>query len=99
MKVYIAGPITGIPNRNAEAFDRAAAEFRAAGHEVVNPLEVNPPGSCESWADAMRKDIPHLLTCDRIHLLRGWQASKGASLEAYIASKVGIRPVFPGEIA
>ncbi len=62
MKVYIAGPITGIPDRNRHAFESMAIYLRRMGYEVVSPLEVNPPGSCRSWNEAMRRDIPHLVS-------------------------------------
>ena len=53
MRVYIAGPMSGIENSNFPAFHAAAAELRALGHEVVNPAELNPdPDS--PWAECMR---------------------------------------------
>lgn len=41
MKVYIAGPMTGLPNHNFEAFNAAAEAWRQAGWEVVNPAELD----------------------------------------------------------
>lgn len=39
MKVYIGGPMRGIPEFNFPAFNAAAAALRALGHTVFNPAE------------------------------------------------------------
>jgi hypothetical protein len=37
MKLYLAGPMSGIEHYNFPAFDKAAALLRDAGHTVFNP--------------------------------------------------------------
>lgn len=89
MKIYIAGPMTGLPDLNFPAFNMAAQILRGQGHTVVNPAELNgDPGL--SWQECMRTDIRELVTCDSIVLLPNWIRSRGARLEFHIASELGI---------
>lgn len=83
-RIYLAGPMTGIPNLNFQAFHAEAARLRAEGIEVINPAEINPDLNAR-WVDCMRADVPQLLSCTGIHLLSGWEKSRGARLEFGLA--------------
>ena len=108
-RTYIAGPMTGYANLNFPAFHAAAAEQRAAGHEVINPAEINGGAdelvACADmdaaelaahWQTCMRKDITQLMTCDRIVMLDGWTASRGATLEHHVAQALGMAVIEVG---
>jgi len=92
MRIYIAGPMTGLPDLNFPAFHAEAVKLRAAGHEVSNPAEINPDHSAH-WIDCMARDIPELLKCDAVKLLTGWEASDGATVERIYAKRKGM-PIF-----
>lgn len=88
-RVYVAGPMTGLPEFNFPAFNAEAAALRAQGFAVLNPAEHGIVEGAD-WADYLRHDIAGLVSCERIHLLRGWEKSKGARLEFQIATELGM---------
>jgi len=95
--VYVAGPMTGYPQLNFDAFHKAAADLRAQGYTVFNPAELNV-GADQSlddrqlvWNRSMRRDIEAIVRhCDKMHLLPGWEKSKGACGELSIAHLLGM---------
>ena len=94
-RIYLAGPMSGIPDMNFPAFHRHAAELRAEGWDVVNPAEINLDPNAE-WTGCMRADIALLVTCSHIALLPGWQQSRGARLEEYIAFQLQLQVLLFG---
>jgi len=97
MKLYIAGPMTGIKDLNFPAFHAIAATLRAAGHEVENPAEINPDPTAE-WTDCMFADLKALSTCDGIVMLEGWQQSPGAQIEKLWAGRTGKKIFYIGDL-
>jgi hypothetical protein len=94
-RVYLSGPMTGLPLFNVPAFTEAAAALRAEGYEVVNPAELDlaDTGPME-WADYIRRDLPELCKCNIIALLPGWEASRGAKLEFHVAAALDFEVIY-----
>lgn len=96
-RIYISGPMTGMPNLNFPAFHAEAARMKGLGYEVVNPAELNTDPEME-WNECMRHDLAALLTCDALALIDGWQKSAGAHLEMHVAHRVGMEIVIACEV-
>lgn len=82
--IYVAGPMTGLPDFNYPAFNAAAAKLRDMGHTVLNPAE-NPVPVCGTWQGYMRMALAQLVQCQCIVLLPGWAESRGALIERKLA--------------
>lgn len=101
MKVYLAGPMRGLPDWNYLAFDKAEIAWRDAGHHVFNPARLARAlgydfSSCNGKADKphlqhiMMSDIACLYSSDAIALLPGWENSAGATVELAMAQFLGL---------
>ena len=92
MRVYISGPMTGLPGLNYDEFNHKAILFRTWGHEVSNPTE--QVGEGKTWSEFLKGDLVELiLKCDAVYVLPGWEQSEGACLEICVAQALGI-PVY-----
>jgi hypothetical protein len=96
-RIYIAGPMTGLPEFNFPAFQEAAAALRARGFHVENPAE-NPTPPCGSWLAYMRMAVAQVAKVDAVALLPGWENSRGAKVEYTLATSLGLT-VMPIELA
>ena len=85
LRLYLAGPMSGIDEYNYPLFNRVADRLRKRGHEVFNPAENKDGGTVRPRAFYMRLDIPALLKSEGLVLMQGWRRSRGANLEAWIA--------------
>lgn len=88
--LYIAGPMTGLPEHNFPAFNAAEVRLQQVGYSTMNPARHGANDPSMTWSDYMRRDIADLLTVDGIALLDDWEASRGARLEVHIAQQLGI---------
>lgn len=88
MRWYLSGPMSGLPDFNRPAFREAARRLRDAGAEVLNPVELCPPGL--SWDEAMAIDLAALETAGGVIVLPGWEQSRGARREVAFAELRGM---------
>lgn len=106
MKIYIAGPVTGVDGyekkfEEAEAFLLEKAKNDAC-LEIFNPIKIVKmlqEGMDEepSWVDYMECLIPFVVSSDALFLLKGWEKSKGARIERIIALSLGKEVFNEGE--
>lgn len=93
MRVYLSGPMTGLPEYNYPRFFEVAEVIRDAGHWVYNPAEYDFTGELvdfpvkEAFAEYCRIICTE---CDAIVLLENWQASTGVAAETSLARAIGV---------
>ena len=97
--VFISGPMTGLPDNNYSEFFRVEKLLRDVGYSVVNPASIGVRDGWE-WRDYMTQSLMMLLTrdVDAVVTLDGWERSKGASLEVYVARALGMDVVSAHEL-
>jgi len=93
-RIYIAGPMTGLPDLNYPAFHAEAKRLRNAGWHVENPAENPVPPCGGTWEGYMRLALEQLVKCDSITLLPGWARSRGACIEHFVAMQLGLAVVY-----
>lgn len=100
--VYVSGPMTDIDEYNFPAFREATAELRKRGFEVISPHELDEaegtlPEPTEPYGpeylNYLERDIQHVVKAAAIVALPGWNKSRGAKFECYVAAGLD-RPVF-----
>lgn len=100
MKVYISGPMSGLPDYNRAAFERAAAELRQMKFDVISPVELDKedgfsfegPLTPKGYWQFLGRDLETIGTSDvgLMFMLEGWWKSRGARLEVFQALLLGI---------
>ena len=105
-RVYLSGPIAGVPDfRDRFAAAGEAARAKLGDVEIIDPCDVAvlshdgvpcAPGyssgedTGHSSACFMRTDLIALLTCDEIWMLHGHERSRGATVELAVARACGM---------
>ena len=110
MRIYIAGPMRGLPEFNFPAFDAAEAILARYGHEPINPAQHDRDGGFDAKGmtgkedltarqdfdirEALRWDLEQVSHVDAVAVLPGWEDSSGARAEVALAHAIGT-PVWP----
>lgn len=89
--LYVAGPMTGLPEKNLPAFHAAEAALRAVGYEVINPARHDELSPGLDWLGYMRVSLADMLKADALAMLPGWHKSRGAGVEYDLAQGLGMR--------
>lgn len=100
-KIYISGPISGVPNDNKDAFVKAKEFLHAKNWIVRTPfdpdiLEYTKKLGENSWQNYMKPDIMALMECDAIYMLSTYAASRGARIEKLLAEELGYEVYYQG---
>lgn len=104
-RLYIAGPMRGIPEFNFPRFDWAELVLTTAGHATVSPAQHDreegfDPAGMDGNEDlgelgfdlkaALGWDLEQVANADGVAVLDGWERSSGARAEVATAHALGI---------
>lgn len=87
IKVYISGPVSGMPYLNRYAFDAMKRLLTNAGFEPVSPLDGVDPKEEKPYVEYMVDALKLLDKCDAIIFLPYWKGSYGARMEYLFARR------------
>ena len=103
MKIYLSGPMSGVPEQNQPLFADVARHLRNLGHEVMSPPEMDKAAGASPDAgvvggderarqEAFRRDFQTLTAwAEAIVMLPDWANSIGAKAEYVCAYLVGLQ--------
>lgn len=110
MKIYIAGPMTGLKDFNFPAFFAAESELSKQGHVCFNPARndeekygINAIGTSGDPAELPSFDLRKALAddtryiceeADGIYMLTGWEHSSGANAEHALAKALRLKIIY-----
>lgn len=102
MNLYLIGPVTGIEYNNRPEFERVRAIMESSKKDlaVTIPHDFINQEKCR-WDVAMRLSFLNMLKSSEIYqdctfysgiaLLDGWEQSRGARLERYLATELSFK--------
>ncbi len=94
---YIAGGMSAYVDKQAEAFDSAAALLRRMGYKVINPMELDRQYPEPTYERCLARDLKAILDAYLageyvvVAQLGDWQESGGAVFEFMVTNKLKIK--------
>ncbi len=88
-RLYLSGPMTGIPQHNHPELTRVAGILRKAGFDVDNPAEHFDGDMNRPRSEYMNHDLRVVIDRDAVVLLKGWSESAGCNAEMFTAWQCG----------
>lgn len=88
--IYLAGPMTGYPQLNFPAFEAGARRLEEWGWAVHNPATSFNGAMDLPYKVYMAAAVNMLCQAEAIAVMEGWQGSRGATMEALIAQRLGL---------
>lgn len=113
LKIYIAGPMRGVPEFNFPLFFSFQRKLEFQGYEVYNPAQRDVDHGFEYEGKTGQEDLVELGfdlgealndclaaidTCDVLALLPNWERSQGANNEVAYALSQGLVVVGPNSL-
>lgn len=93
-RIYLAGPMSGLPFFNYPAFHAAAKNLREQGYEVFNPAEI-PDNENMTIPDLAEIELGQLIrNTDIIAMLPDWENSRGARAEHAVANWLKLKIMY-----
>lgn len=89
-KIFISGPMTGYENYNEAGFKAAEKSLRDQGYEPISPWNQQLIDAGNTWRECMFESLMLMLEADSIVYLPGHENSKGSTIEAKFAAKMGL---------
>ncbi len=90
MKIYLAGPITGLEELNLPEFRKFEKKLLDKNFEVIVPHDLFKDIDTSEflWEDYMKVCLPAMMECDKVITLNNWNKSRGTRLEVHVAREL-----------
>ena len=90
-RIYVAGPMTNIPDYNYPAFRDMHKRLTACGFvDILDPTTIAEGDTSKPYDFYIRESLKLLTKAEAMIMLDGWEKSKGACLEYQAARAMNL---------